>query len=82
VNEWQANVIVNALKVVAILGVIAFGLWFASQVRILPPPPVRDAVNGSVVLTRWHDPDHPVTCWVYDVSGGGGVSCLPDAAFE
>jgi hypothetical protein len=76
---FWGDVVVAVLKAGAILALFAALIWFGINAKPPPPPVVRDAAPGALTLTRWHDPEHPVTCWV---SQAGGVACLPDAAFE
>lgn len=68
------------------LGVNTKLAWYALAVMVIiaavavacaAPARTIESVDG--VVWRWHDPDHAVTCWL---NAKGGLSCLPDAAFE
>jgi hypothetical protein len=67
--------VVGALKVVMLVALVALLLWVALNTRVVTPP-VAPAVGVTVL--RWHDPDLPVSCWLYQAS----ISCLPDRSFE
>ena len=44
-------------------------------VSCVPPQPGQKVED---YISRWHDDRNNVTCWIYDIGTGAGISCLPD----
>ena len=62
-----------------ILGLSVVVLWLVTGCQPKVIESRSPSVNLGYAISRYVDEEAGVVCWVYGVTSGGGLSCLPIA---